>query len=140
MNRPSSFDLNFRVFRSWYCTCNVVFKKKIIRNFLYFHHHFPYFPYLTNSVFLCNFKLFMYLSITILLIKVTSLRYTTLMPAFFPILKTLLKRAFWYHQQLLFRFFFYFLNRSKKFSFHRCLQFRKRKKSAGISYDLFVEI
>ena len=36
---------------------------------------------------------------------------------FFPILETLLKRVFWYRQQLLFRFFFYLLNRSKMLSF-----------------------
>ena len=49
--------------------------------------------------------------------KVTHLRYNTLMPAFFPILKTLLKCAFWHRQQLLFWFFFYLLNRSKTLSF-----------------------
>ena len=55
--------------------------------------------------------------------KVTPLRYNKLIPAFFPVLQTLLKRAFWYRQQLLFRFFFYLLNRRKIFSFHRCLFF-----------------
>ena len=59
----------------------------------------------------------------IYLFKVTPLRYNTLMPAFFPILETPLKRAFWYRQQLLLRFFF---NRSKTFSFHRCRQFWPR--------------
>ena len=53
------------------------------------------------------------------------------MPAFFPILETLLKRAFWYRQQLLFRFFFYLLNRSKMLSFHQGLQFWEEKKSPG---------
>ena len=40
----------------------------------------------------------------------------TLMPAFFPFLETLLKRAFWYCQQLLLRFVFYLLNHSKTLS------------------------
>ena len=45
---------------------------------------------------------------------VTSLRYNTLIPAFSQILETLLKHTFWFHQQLLFRFyFFHLLNRSK---------------------------
>ena len=42
------------------------------------------------------------------------------MPAFFPIFETLLK--------LLFRFFFYLLNRSKTLSLHRCLQFWDEEK------------
>ena len=41
------------------------------------------------------------------------LQVNTFMPAFFPILETLLKRAFWCRQQLQFRFFFYLLNRWK---------------------------
>ena len=53
------------------------------------------------------------------------------MSAFLPILETLLKRAFWYRQQLLFRFFFYLLNRSKTLSFHRCLQFWEEEKISG---------
>ena len=55
------------------------------------------------------------------------------MPAFFPILETLLKRAFRSWQQLLFRFFFYLLNHSKTLSFYRCLQFweEDQRKSAG---------
>ena len=48
--------------------------------------------------------------------KITPLRYNTL-ASFFPILETLLKRAFWYRQQFLFRFFFYLLNHSKTLSF-----------------------
>ena len=63
--------------------------------------------------------------------KVTSLKNNTLMLAFFPILETLLKRAFWYRQQLLFRFFFYLLNRSKTLSFHRCLQFWEEGAKSG---------
>ena len=45
---------------------------------------------------------FIYLSINNYLVpfKVASLRYNTLMPAFFPILETLLKRTFWHHQYL----------------------------------------
>ena len=50
------------------------------------------------------------------------------MPAFFPILETRLKHAFCYRQQLLFRFFFYFLNCSKMLSFHRCLRFWEEEK------------
>ena len=50
------------------------------------------------------------------------------MSAFFPILETLLKRAFWYRQQLLFRLFFYLLNHSKTLSFHQCLQFWEEEK------------
>ena len=53
------------------------------------------------------------------------------MPAFFPILETLLKRAFWYHHQFLLRFFFYLLNRSKTLSFYRCLQFWEEEKVSG---------
>ena len=41
---------------------------------------------------------------------------------FLILMETLPKLAFWYRQQLLFRFFFYLLNRSKTLSFHRCLQ------------------
>ena len=63
--------------------------------------------------------------------KVTPLSYNTLMPAFFPILETLLKHAFWYRQQLLFWFFFYLLNYSKTLSFHRYLQFREEEKVSG---------
>ena len=40
------------------------------------------------------------------------------MLAFFPILETLLKRAFWYCQQLLIWFFFYLLIRSRMKWFH----------------------
>ena len=74
---------------------------------------------------------FIYLSIFIYLVpfQVDLLRYDTLMPEFFPILETLLKRAFWYRQQLLFRFFN--LNRSKTLSFYRCLQFWKEEKVSG---------
>ena len=50
------------------------------------------------------------------------------MPAFFPILETLLKQAFCYRQQLLFRFFFYLLHRSKMLSFQRCLRFWQEEK------------
>ena len=60
---------------------------------------------------------------------VNPLRYNTLMPAFFSILERLLKRTFWYRQQLLFQFLFYLLNRSKTLSFHRSLQFWEEEKS-----------
>ena len=50
------------------------------------------------------------------------------MPGLFPILETLLTRTFWYCQQLLFRFIFYLLNRSKMLSFHRCVQFWEEEK------------
>ena len=53
------------------------------------------------------------------------------MPAFFPIVETILKCTFWYRQQLLFRFLFYFLNRSKMLSFHRYLQFWEEEKVSG---------
>ena len=77
-------------------------------------------------------KIFVYLSITILSpFKVAPLSYNTLMPAFFPILETLLKCAFWYCQKLLFRFFFYLLNCSKTLYFLQCLQFWKEKKVSG---------
>ena len=52
--------------------------------------------------------------------KVRPLRCSTLMPAFFLNLETLLKHAFWYCQQLLFSFFFYLLKRSKTLFFYRC--------------------
>ena len=47
------------------------------------------------------------------------------MPGFFLILEILLKCAFWYCQQLLFRFFFYIL------FIHRCLQFWEKEKLSG---------
>ena len=53
------------------------------------------------------------------------------MPQFFPILEILLKHTFSYRQQLLFRFFFYLLNRNKTLSFHRCLQFCEEEKVSG---------
>ena len=62
------------------------------------------------------------------------------MPVFFPILETLLKRAFWYRQRLLFRFFFYLLNHSKTFSFQWCLPMWEEEKVSGGSYDVFEQI
>ena len=56
-------------------------------------------------------------------LKVTPFKHNTVMPAFFEILNTLLKNAFWYHQQLQFRFFFYILKRSKTLFFLSYLQF-----------------
>ena len=53
------------------------------------------------------------------------------MPAFFLIPEILLKRSSWHHQQLLFQFFFYLLNRSKTISFHRCLRFWQEEKVSG---------
>ena len=50
------------------------------------------------------------------------------MPAFCPILETLLKRAFWYCQQPL---FFYRPNGSKTLSFHQYLQFWEEGKVSG---------
>ena len=44
----------------------------------------------------------------LVLFKVTPFKYNKLMPASFPIFEKLLKHDFWYRQQLLFRFFFYF--------------------------------
>ena len=46
-------------------------------------------------------------------------------------LETLPKRPFWYHQQLLFRYFFYFLNRNKTLSFHWCLLCWEEEKVGG---------
>ena len=63
--------------------------------------------------------------------KVTHLKYHTLMLVFLPVLEALPKHAFWYCLQLLFRFFFYLLNRSKTLSFHRCLQFLVEEKVSG---------
>ena len=62
--------------------------------------------------------------------KVTPLRYNTLMPAFFPILETLLQQAFWYCQQFLFRDKSS-SNVAKSFLFIGVVSFGKRKKSAG---------
>ena len=74
--------------------------------------------------------LFMYLFINNYRVpfKVTPVKYNTLMPAFFPIVETLLKR---YRQQHLFRFFFYLFNRSKTLSSHRCFQFWEEEKVSG---------
>ena len=66
-------------------------------------------------------------------LKVTPLRYKTFMPAFFlnPILKTHLKRGFWYRQQLVFRFSFISSVVAKRFPFIGVFNFGERKKSAG---------
>ena len=69
-----------------------------------------------------TYILHIYLAITTLNASLTT---------FFPIFATLLKRAVWYRQQLLFRFFFYHLNRSKMLSFHRGLQFWEEEKVSG---------
>ena len=61
-----------------------------------------------NITVILNFLNSIYLFINNFLVP--QQRYNTLMPAFFPILKTFLKRAFWYRQHLLFGFFFYLLN------------------------------
>ena len=53
------------------------------------------------------------------------------MPAFFPILETILKGSFCYRQQLLFRYFFYLLNHSKTVCFHRCRQFSEEENVSG---------
>ena len=53
------------------------------------------------------------------------------MPAFFPILDTLVKRTFWHCQQLLSPFFFYLLSCSKTLSVHRCLQFWEEEQVSG---------
>lgn len=52
------------------------------------------------------------------------------MPDTFQTLETLLERAFLYWQQLLFRVFFYLLNRCKHFPFIGVFSFQKKKKSA----------
>ena len=56
------------------------------------------------------------------------------MPAIFPIIVTLLRRAFWYRQQLLLWFLFYLLNRSKTLAFYRYLQFWESKKVSEKSH------
>ena len=83
------------------------------------------------TVILNLFKKYLFINSYLLPFKVTPLRYNTLMLAFFSILETLLIWAFWYCQQLLFRFFFYLLNRSKRLSFHRCVQFFEEEKVSG---------
>ena len=74
----------------------------------------------TSVVYILNFFKNIYLFINNYLVpfnvNAPPLRYNTLMPAFFPILEILLKRALCYCQQLLLRFFFYLLNRSKTLS------------------------
>ena len=86
------------------------------------NHYFKYF--LKKYLFINNY---------LVPFKVTPPRsFNTLMLAFFPILETFLKRAFWYRQQLLFRFFFYLLNRNReRFPFISVCSFGKRKKSSG---------
>ena len=54
--------------------------------------------------------------------KVIPLRYNTLVPAYYPILKALLILIFWYVLELSQRFGFYLLNRGKTPSFHGSLQ------------------
>ena len=76
---------------------------------------------MTNYVSMYVF--FLFINYCHVLFKVTPLRYNTFMPGFFTILETLLKRGFWYRQQLLFWFFFYRLNHSKTLYFHQCPQF-----------------
>ena len=82
------------------------------------------YPFFSKSIYL-------FINNYLVLFK-TSLGYNTLMSAFFPILETSPKRAFWYCQQLLFRFFFYLLNHSKTFSFHPCLQFWEEENVRGV--------
>ena len=53
------------------------------------------------------------------------------MPEFFPIFETRMECTIWYRKQLLFRLFFYLLNRSKTLSFIGVFSFGKGKKSAG---------
>ena len=80
------------------------------------------------TVILNFIKKFLFIYQYLVPFKATPLRFNTLMPAFFPILETLLKRAFWNRQQLLFLFFFYLINHNKMLSFHRCLQFWEEEK------------
>ena len=85
-------------------------------------------------------KVFLFINNYLVPFKVTPLRCNTLMPAFFPILETLLKHAVWCRQQLLFRFFFYLLNQKKKkklFLFIGVFSFGKRKKSAKAKYGKY---
>ena len=82
------------------------------------------------SCFIFLFILFVFL-LYFVPFKLTHLRYNTLILAFFSILETLLKSAFWYRQQVLFWFFFYLLNRSKTLSFQRWLQFSEEENVSG---------
>ena len=88
---------------------------------------------LTRCVIFNFFKNYLFsLSVTILSpSKYSTSHIIPIMPRFFPILKTLLKHVSWYRQDLLFRFFFYLLNRIKKLSIHRCLQFCEEEKVSG---------
>ena len=85
--------------------------------------------YLVNSIF--SKTIYLFINNYLLPFKVTPLRHNTLMPAFCLILKTFLKRTFWYRQQLLFRFLIYLFNHSKTLSFYRCLQFWKEERVSG---------
>ena len=68
-----------------------------------------------------------------------SLKYNTLMPAFFPILEILLKRAFWHRQKLLFPFFLLLfiiiiIFIAERFPFIGVFSLGKRKKSPAVKF------
>ena len=72
--------------------------------------------------------------------KVITIRYNALMPAFFRNLETLLTHAFWYAQQLVFRFFFYIFNCSKTLCFHYWLQFWRKSQRKPSPLNSVVEV
>ena len=87
-------------------------------------HSITYMHTYIKTVIFRFFSKSIYLSITILCSSKQS-------SAFFPILETLLKRTFWYYQQLLFPFFFYLAIVTKQVSFRSVFSFGNSQKSAG---------
>ena len=104
----------------------------IIYNIVCIHKIYTKYIY-TRCVIFNFFKNYLFsLSITILYPSEESTSdIIPIMPRFFPILETILKRFSWYHQRFLFRFILYFLNCSKTLSFHRCVQCREEEKVSG---------
>ena len=85
-----------------------------------------------NSYFIFFFKKYLFINTHLVSFKVTSLRYNTLMPAFFfQFSKHFWNPLFDIANEPLFRFFLYLLNHSKTLSFHRCLQFWEEEKVSG---------
>ena len=79
---------------------------------------------------LCIFKKqnYFFINIYVVPFKVIPLRYNTLMPTVFPILKELLISTFRYSLELFQRCSLYIFNRCKSSSFHRFLLFWKQEK------------
>jgi hypothetical protein len=80
--------------------------------------------YQKNILFINNYEY-------IIPFKVIPLRYNTLVPVVFSILKELLISTLWYSLELFQRCCFYLLNRIKSQSFHGFLQFWKQEKVTG---------